>query len=66
MQFDFATLAPAECYKLMVSTIVPRPIAWVVTQEASGLDASKTAGPEPSECPQTMIFCGGTPRRIKS
>ena len=36
MQFDFATLSPADAYKLMVSTIVPRPIAWVVTQSADG------------------------------
>lgn len=36
MQFDFATLKPADAYKLMVSTIVPRPIAWVVTQGADG------------------------------
>jgi flavin reductase (DIM6/NTAB) family NADH-FMN oxidoreductase RutF len=36
MQFDFATLAPVDCYKLMVSTIVPRPIAWVVTTDANG------------------------------
>lgn len=36
MLFDFATLSPKDCYKLMVSTIVPRPIAWVVTQDAEG------------------------------
>ena len=36
MQFDFTTLAPADAYKLMVSTIVPRPIAWVVTQSSDG------------------------------
>lgn len=36
MLFDFATLSAQECYKLMVSTIVPRPIAWVVTQDAQG------------------------------
>ncbi len=36
MQFDFATISPADCYKLMASTIVPRPIAWVVTQDAAG------------------------------
>jgi len=34
MLFDFATLPAKECYKLMVSTITPRPIAWVVTQNA--------------------------------
>ena len=37
MQFDFAALSPKDRYKLMVSTIVPRPIAWVVTQSAVGV-----------------------------
>ena len=37
MQFDFATLPERERYKLIVSTVVPRPIAWVVTQSAAGL-----------------------------
>ena len=36
MLFDFTTLAPQDCYKLLVSTIVPRPIAWVVTQDSQG------------------------------
>jgi len=34
--FDFAALPPRECYKLMVSTIAPRPIAWVVSQNRQG------------------------------
>ena len=37
MEFDFETLAAADRYKLMVSVIVPRPIAWVVTQSETGL-----------------------------
>ena len=37
MQFDFAELSGKDRYKLMVSTIVPRPIAWVVTQSAAGV-----------------------------
>ena len=37
MQFDFADLSLRDRYKLMVSTIVPRPIAWVVTQSAAGV-----------------------------
>ena len=37
MEFDFGTLAAADRYKLMVSVIVPRPIAWVVTQNEAGL-----------------------------
>ena len=37
MQFDFATISARDRYKLMVSTILPRPIAWVVTQSAAGV-----------------------------
>lgn len=37
MLFDFQTIAPENTYKLVVSTVVPRPIAWVVTQDSSGL-----------------------------
>ncbi len=36
MLFDFEELAARDRYKLMVSTIVPRPIAWVVTQDDTG------------------------------
>ncbi len=36
MLFDFAKIPPRECYKLLVSTVAPRPIAWVVSQNASG------------------------------
>jgi flavin reductase (DIM6/NTAB) family NADH-FMN oxidoreductase RutF len=36
MLFDFATLSPQNRYKLLVSTVVPRPIAWVVTQDLDG------------------------------
>ena len=36
MLFDFAAIPPREQYKLLVSTITPRPIAWVVSQNASG------------------------------
>lgn len=36
MLFDFDALPPGNAYKLIVSTVVPRPIAWVVTQDAKG------------------------------
>ena len=36
MLFDFETLSSQERYKVLVSTIVPRPIAWVVTQDLEG------------------------------
>ena len=37
MQFDFEEISARDRYKLMVSTIVPRPIAWVVTQSGAGV-----------------------------
>jgi flavin reductase (DIM6/NTAB) family NADH-FMN oxidoreductase RutF len=36
MLFDFEALMPQDRYKLLVSTVVPRPIAWVVTQDRAG------------------------------
>jgi flavin reductase (DIM6/NTAB) family NADH-FMN oxidoreductase RutF len=36
MLFDFETLPARDRYKLLVSTVVPRPIAWVVSQDAQG------------------------------
>ena len=37
MLFDFETLPASERYKLVVSTVVPRPVAWVVTQDTAGV-----------------------------
>jgi flavin reductase (DIM6/NTAB) family NADH-FMN oxidoreductase RutF len=34
--FDFERLGPQERYKLLTATIVPRPIAWVVTLDLQG------------------------------
>jgi flavin reductase (DIM6/NTAB) family NADH-FMN oxidoreductase RutF len=36
MLFDFAKISAKERYKLLVSTVVPRPIAWIVTQDLKG------------------------------
>jgi flavin reductase (DIM6/NTAB) family NADH-FMN oxidoreductase RutF len=37
MVFDFGQMIPRNRYKLMVSTITPRPIAWVVSQNTQGV-----------------------------
>lgn len=34
--FDFRTLGPRERYKLLIGTVVPRPIAWVTTVNPQG------------------------------
>lgn len=36
MQFDFRTLPPPDRYKLLVGSVVPRPIAFVTTRDAEG------------------------------
>lgn len=62
MLFDFATLGASNRYKLLVSTVVPRPIAWVVSQDAEGrLNAAPFSffnvfGEEP---PLIIIGAGG-------
>jgi flavin reductase (DIM6/NTAB) family NADH-FMN oxidoreductase RutF len=37
MEFDFETLAADDRYKLLTSTIVPRPIAWITTVSKNGV-----------------------------
>jgi flavin reductase (DIM6/NTAB) family NADH-FMN oxidoreductase RutF len=36
MQFDFEQMAPAERYKLLLATVLPRPIAWITTKDPGG------------------------------
>ena len=36
MLFEMDKLSEKDTYKLLVSTVVPRPIAWVVTQDLDG------------------------------
>jgi flavin reductase (DIM6/NTAB) family NADH-FMN oxidoreductase RutF len=36
LKFDLDTMKPSDSYKLLAALVVPRPIAWVVTQDAEG------------------------------
>src|SRR5262249_31343872 len=36
LQFDFEKMPPPERYKLLLATVLPRPIAWVTTRDAEG------------------------------
>jgi flavin reductase (DIM6/NTAB) family NADH-FMN oxidoreductase RutF len=38
MRLDFAELGAAEAYRWMTATVTPRPIAWVSTRSADGID----------------------------
>lgn len=35
--FDLASLSVADAYKLLVSVVMPRPIAWIVSRDAHGV-----------------------------
>ena len=35
-QFDINSMSTADSYKLLASTVLPRPIAWVVSRDAQG------------------------------
>jgi len=36
MQFDFTKMSPPERYKLLLATVLPRPIAWITTKDVNG------------------------------
>ena len=36
MMFDMSKLDPTDVYKLLVSTVVPRPIAWITVKDVDG------------------------------
>lgn len=36
MQFDFTEMSPLERYRLLLATVLPRPIAWITTRDPSG------------------------------
>ncbi|HYF07833.1 MAG TPA: flavin reductase family protein [Acetobacteraceae bacterium] len=37
MLFDFSKIPHEQAYKLVVSSVVPRPVAWVVSQDRQGM-----------------------------
>ncbi len=36
MLFDFDAMKPLERYKLLLATVLPRPIAWITTRDSNG------------------------------
>jgi flavin reductase (DIM6/NTAB) family NADH-FMN oxidoreductase RutF len=36
VQFDFKEMSPPERYRLLLATVLPRPIAWITTRDPSG------------------------------
>ncbi len=33
---DFSALPPPDCYRLMIQAVVPRPVAWVLSDNGDG------------------------------
>ena len=69
MEFDASTLAKRDLYKLMTGAIVPRPIAWVSSVDATGRSnlAPFSYFNAVSSDPPTLMFSGSahTPKRRK-
>jgi len=36
MQIDYSTIPPSDRYKVMAQSVIPRPIAWIVTENGNG------------------------------
>ena len=57
--YPVETLAPADCYKLIAGSIVPRPIAWVSSIDADGVRnlAPFSFFNAVSAAPPVLMFC---------
>ena len=57
MRLDFTALPPRDAYAWMISTILPRPIAWVSTISADGKTMTLTVkGTDPNGKPLNMTL----------
>lgn len=69
MELNPADLSEQQAYSLMVSSIVPRPIAWISTVDAEGVANLAPFSYFMGVCcdPMTVLFCPvvGTPDRPK-
>lgn len=67
MHIDFSSLSGPECYHLMTQMIVPRPIAWVLSNSAQKGEPSYNLAPYSyfnavsSDPPLVMISAGSKP-----
>ncbi len=65
---DYATLNPTQIYKLMSQTVIPRPIAWIVTEDEGIVNAAPFSYfiPLSSNPPTVIVSIGhktdGTPK----
>lgn len=64
MQIDPATTSPSRLYYTLISTILPRPIAWVGTLDAAGVRnlAPYSFFTGVTGDPPTLCFCAGNKR----
>ncbi len=60
---DIAALPAPEAYKILIGSIVPRPIAWVSTVSADGVTNAAPFSFFTAVCsnPPTVLFCPVTP-----
>jgi len=63
MQIDYGKIEPSERYKLMAQSVVPRPIAWIVTQDEGVVNVAPFSyfTPLSSEPPALIVSIGHKP-----
>ena len=68
MIFDPAKTPLRERYRLMIGSVLPRPIAWVSTQDEQGVLNLAPFSFFTGVCmePMTLLFCPGVPSRTES
>lgn len=45
MQLPLERMNPTECYHLLIQTVLPRPVAWILTANAEGSDGAFNLAP---------------------
>jgi len=63
MKVDPASMAPRDCYQLLISLMVPRPIAWVSTLAADGVRNLAPFSFFTGICHQPPLVCFSVLRR---
>lgn len=63
MKIEPASMAPRDCYQLLISLIVPRPIAWVSTVAADGVRNLAPFSFFTGICHQPPLVCFSVLRR---
>jgi flavin reductase (DIM6/NTAB) family NADH-FMN oxidoreductase RutF len=66
-EIDVTQLSPPDAYKILIGSVVPRPVAWVSTVSPAGVNNLAPFSFFTAVCsnPPTVLFCPVTPQDLK-